>query len=218
MFLIERVSAKVGHSMASYLNMDKDHEEILTYGAITFFQTFFSLLLIIIFGFTFHVLLESLVLAFTVGLLRKYSGGVHSASPNRCAIIGAVISVGLVKVIEFLTRAMSFTSMSLLIAASLIYSFSCICKYAPVDSSEKPINNILKRKRLKRYSIITLGIMFIIISFLIIFYKISASKLFLIYADCIVAGTVWQTFTLTYLGYNFLHKIDSYFIKLSKEE
>lgn len=213
MFLIERVSSKIGHNVATYLSMDKDHEEILTYGAIAILHTFFSVILVMIFGFLFHVFLEALIISFTASILRKYSGGVHSASPNRCAIIGTIISVGFGIAVVFISKSISLISMLILFTIGLIYSYYFINKYAPVDSPAKPINNILKRQRLKNCSIIIISIMYAITGLLLLLYIYSGNKTFFSYAGCITIGVVWQTFSLTHLGYKLLHKIDSAFIK-----
>lgn len=214
MFLIEGISTKIGHNLASYLNMDKDHEEILTYGAFSLLHTLLSILLVMVFGLVFHVFFEALIISFTGSILRKYSGGVHSTSPNRCAIIGTTISVSCSIAVVFISKTIPFTYIILLITIGLIYSYYYIYKYAPVDSSSKPIHNILKRQRLKKYSIIILSIMCGTISILVILYKSFGSNIFFIYSSCIAIGIVWQTFTLTHLGHKLLHKIDCIFSKI----
>ncbi|SMC24552.1 accessory gene regulator B [Clostridium acidisoli DSM 12555] len=214
MFLLERLSIKIGHTVAIRLNLDNNHEEILTYGAFGLLQTFFSIFLIMTFGFLFHVFFESLVISFSISILRKYSGGVHSCSPNRCALIGTFVCVSFSLFTIFILKTLPLTIIFLLIIISFIYSYYYIHKHAPVDSSAKPINNILKRQKLKQSSLIIVCILYGIISILLLLYINSSNINFLIYAFCISIGTTWQTFTLTYLGHKFIHKIDSISIKL----
>lgn len=214
MFLLERLSIKIGHNVAIRLRLDNDHEEILTYGALGLLQTFFSIFLTMTFGFLFHVFFESLVISFSISILRKYSGGVHSCSPNRCAIIGTFVCVSFSLFITFIFITLPLKIVFLLIIVSFIYSYYYIHKYAPVDSPAKPINNILKRQHLKQFSLIIVCILYGIISILLLLYINNSNIKFLIYALCISIGTIWQTFTLTHLGHKFIHKIDSMSIKL----
>lgn len=207
MYLIEKIPTKIGHSIAVNLNLDKNNEEVITYGAIIMFQTLFSISLVLIFGFIFNVFIEALLLSLTGSILRKYSGGVHSASPYRCAVIGAAISVGLSITIVLILKYIPFLIVVLLISIALVYSYFYICKYAPVDSPQKPIKNISKKKRLKKISIILITIMYIIIGILL--FMGNKNIIFLHYGCCIAAGVVWQTFSLTNLGHKVLHYIDS---------
>lgn len=218
MYLIERISVKLGHNIADCINADKNKEEVITYGAFIMFQTLFSILLVLILGYTFNVFAEALIISFSGSILRKYSGGVHSVSPNRCAVIGAVISVSLGITSVFISKNISLTMIAFLILIGLIYSYCYICKYAPADSPQKPITNILKKNHLKNASIMTATIMYIIVGILILFYKYSHNIVLLRYALCITFGVVWQTFSLTDFGHNVLHRIDSLFIKTQKEE
>lgn len=217
MFLIEKVSSKIGHNIADYLDIDRSREEIIVYGAVIMLQTLLSILLALILGLIFNVFAEVLLVSFSGSILRKCSGGVHSASPNRCAVIGAVISTILSVAVVFAVKNISFSYFVLLIIIGLIYSYFYIYKYAPSDSEKKPIKNILKRKRLKRYSIILVTVMYTLAGYLIMFYLKNSNIIYLRYAGCITIGIVWQSFSLTKSAHNVLYKIDSFFIKSSKE-
>lgn len=212
MFLIEKVSSKIGHSIANYLNIDKNQEEVITYGATIMLQTMFSISLVLILGLIFNVFAEALLVSFSGSILRKYSGGVHSSSPNRCAIIGAVISIILSVTVVFAVKYISFTYFVLLIIIGLIYSYFYIYKYAPSASERKPIKNISKMKRLKKYSIILVTSMYALTGCLILLYLKNNNIIFLRYAGCITIGVVWQTFSLTKSAHKVLTKIDSFFI------
>ncbi len=213
MSLIEKASNKIGCTLAVNLNLDEDNKEVLIYGAFCLLQTILCLSSIIIFGYIFNVLLESLLVAISASTLRKYSGGVHSASPNRCLIISILISVGFSLIIISTTKYLTSSFCILLVFIGIVYSYYFLYKYAPVDSAAKPINNINKRKELKFKSLICLSIMTILIILLILAYIFKLNINILIYCECIAVGVTWQSFTLTNLGHNFLTKIDNIFIK-----
>ncbi len=85
MFLIERLSNKIGNKIANNLELDKDTEEIIAYGAFSVLQTIWALLCVVILGAMCNVLVESVIIALTAAAYRKYSGGIHANTPNKCA-------------------------------------------------------------------------------------------------------------------------------------
>lgn len=208
MFLLESISNKIGHTVSSYLEMDKEQEEIITYGAINMLHTFFSISLVMIFGFIFHVFLQALIISFTASILRKYSGGVHSASPNRCAAIGTIVCVGFSLLLVNLSNIISDRNMVLFLIINFTFSYYFIAQKAPVDNPAKPIINVVKKQRLKRKSLITLFIMYAIILILFIVSNRISNRLFLVYSQCIMIGVLWQSFTLTNSGHILLNGLD----------
>src|SRR5690242_19961453 len=95
MFFLEKLSNDLALKMSYYLKLNKDQEEIIAYGAFNLIQTAWCILLVLLFGAVFSVTIKAFSISFIISILRKYSGGAHSSSPNRCALIGAIISVGL---------------------------------------------------------------------------------------------------------------------------
>ncbi|OFI01557.1 accessory protein regulator protein B [Clostridium acetireducens DSM 10703] len=158
MYLIEKISNKIGIKIALLLKLDKDHEEIITYGAFNLFQILLSIFWIIVFGFIFGVLLESVIILFTISLLRKYSGGVHSNSPNRCIVIGTTVSIVLALMVKKILCYLDVKLIIILTAISFLYSYFTILKYAPVDSPAKPIKKIETKNKFKKTSILILNI------------------------------------------------------------
>ncbi|WPC40856.1 accessory gene regulator B family protein [Clostridium sp. JS66] len=209
MFLIESLSNKIGYKIARTLKLDKDSEEIMAYGAFNLLQVLWSTLLIVIFGIAFNVLIEVLIMFFTICILRKYSGGVHASSPGRCTIVGTTVCVGFALIIHKLYWIFNIYGILSLGAVSLIFSYYIVYKFAPVDSIAKPIVKIETKKRFKRQSILILNVLSIIIFVILIFY-FKYSNIFLLNAIvCIYVGAVWQSFTLTNEGHKILTKIDN---------
>ena len=93
MFLIEKISNRFAEKIANEMDYDQDKKEVMAYGAHAILQIFFSLLFVVIFGMIFGVLIEALIVSFSTSVLRKYSGGVHAASPAICMIVGGVFVV-----------------------------------------------------------------------------------------------------------------------------
>jgi accessory gene regulator B len=196
MSFIERISNEIGSKISSNLNLDKDTEEIIAYGAFAVLQTIWSFLCVIILGGIFKVLMESIIIVLTIAIFRKYSGGIHANSPNKCAICGAIICVGMALVVKNIS--ISFNLMFILIhILAYIYSYYIICKFVPVDTKSKPIDNIDEKLRLKKCSFLVISILLLIEVLLILLYLKYNNIILIYYGSCVIVGVIWQSFTLT---------------------
>lgn len=214
MYLMEKVSNDISQKISAILECDKEQTEIIAYGALVLIQTSIAFILILIVGILLNVLYETVVISITAASLRKYSGGAHSASPNRCAVMGAII---------FNTIALATNSFFSSANAITIVPFSAICfafvycilyRYCPVDSPNKPINNVEFKKRLRKKSFYVTSIFLIISILLMIFYYINYNHVLLYTIICISLGLVWQALTLFYPGKFITYLLDSLLIKI----
>lgn len=214
MFLIQKLSGKIGHEFASILKMDKDQEEVIAYGSFNLIQILWSIFLVIVFGVIFGVLAEALIFTFTVSLLRKYSGGVHASSPNRCASIGTIISVGLALIIKIMFKMLSIELVVIIGIICFTVSYYVVYKMAPVDSPQKPIVKFEKKQYLKKCSIRVLNFLLLVTSTLILIYIKYKVIILFNFIGCICIGALWQVFTLTSKGHEIIFKLDSVFNKI----
>lgn len=206
MFKIENVCEKISEYIAQQLNFDNEKKSVINYGMFAFIQMGICIALVIIFGVIFNVTIEALIISFTVSILRKSSGGVHANSPERCAVVGTVTSVGMALMAKNIN-----TSVSLVILFGImvfIWSYHIVYKLAPVDSIAKPIKNIEKRKRLRKSSILILSIYLIIVIINILSYLVIDKFVLLTYSLCIYMGLLWQVFSLTKSGHLILGKLN----------
>lgn len=218
MFLIESLSNKIGYKIAKNLELDKDSEEIIAYGAFSLLQISWSILLIVLFGIVFNVLMEVFVIFFTISMLRKYSGGVHASSPGRCTIVGITVCVGFGLIIHNLYWTFNFYWVLFFSSISLIFSYYIVYKLAPVDSIAKPIIKMETKRCLRTKSITILITLFIIVFIMLIFYFRYNNYIFLPKSVlCICVGTVWQSFTLTNQGHKILTRIDDILKNIIRE-
>ena len=205
MFKIENICEKISGYIAQELNFDDDKKSMINYGIFGFIQMGICIALVIIFGLIFNVTIEALIVSFTISILRKSSGGVHSHSPERCAVIGTVSTIGMALICKYIN--ISF-GLSILIGSIIfIWSYYTVYRLAPVDSIAKPIKNIEKRKRLRKTSIIILSVYLIVAVIDISCYLIAKDSSLLTYLLCIYMGLLWQVFSLTKSGELILGKL-----------
>lgn len=212
---MENFSRAIANKIANELKLDNDNKEVIAYGIFALLDIIVSIILVGIIGALFHVLIEALIISFTIGILRKYSGGVHASSPISCTTIGTVICIGQALLITFvISSSINFKLISILGLICFTWSYYMINKLAPIDSASKPIKSPEKRKRMKKKSIIILIIYLVIEildSFLYIYTKNGKIKIYML---CIYGGVAWQIFTLTNLGHLIISNIDYLFNKV----
>lgn len=216
MSFIKKISNRVAINLRESLNLDEEKFQVIEYGIHAFIHMMFSILMVIIFGWIFNVLIEALIISFTISLFRKSSGGAHAKTEISCALIGMIVSV--IPAILISIYNFEIIIELILIGLFLIISFAITIKLAPIDSPNKPIRSEKKIKRLKRESITTLVIymILIIINCLleIAFKEYNGLK----YGLCISFGTLWQSITLTKVGHKLFYGFDSFYEKIFKGE
>ena len=205
---IEDICKSISDYIAIELNLDEDKKSVINYGIFAFIHMLICILLVVIFGIIFNVIIEALIISFTTSILRKSSGGVHARTPERCAVIGTISTIIMALIAKYLYFEYS---LNLLIGSIVfLYAYYIIYKLAPVDSVSKPIKNPAKRLRLKKTSIITTSIYFIIVMINMLVYLLTKEYVLITYSMCIYMGLTWQVFSLTEKGHLILGRLDNF--------
>lgn len=197
MYLIEKISKKISSKTADILNMDKDKQEILEYGALNFFHTLLTVMVIVTFGILTGAVLEILVISITAALLRQYSGGAHATSPYRCAVVSVFMFGGLSLIAKYL---LVWDTPGLIIVfqiTTFLFALFLLHKYAPADSPNKRITKPETILRLKKASFRFVYFLFALTVLLwaiyLVFYQTSMLKIII----CIHIGMLWQSLSIT---------------------
>lgn len=209
MFRTKELCEKISSNIANELKLDDDKRNIINYGIFNLIQTGICIVLVIIFGFIFHVVIEALIISFTISILRKSSGGVHAPTPESCAVVGTVASVGMAVIGKNIYINLLLVLLFGIIV--FIWSFYIIYKLAPIDSPAKPIKSTEKRAKLKQISIRVLYLYLIIVALSITCYLINQNTIALSYSLCIYMGLLWQVFSLTKSGHVVFGKLNKLF-------
>lgn len=212
---------KLVNSFAGYLavelNLNEDKKDVVAYGIFALLQTAASILLVIFLGLIFKCVFEALIISFTTSILRKYSGGVHASTPERCIVLGTILCLSKALIVLHLIYPLTEIEILLTLGVFIfIYSYYTVIKLVPVDSFKKPIRTIEKRKRMKKYSLIILNVYMIISLVFNLIYMYTGYSQLIIYVLCIYIGITWQVFTLTNKGHLLFYKIDIFINKILK--
>lgn len=200
MYLTEKLAISLGKKAKMFLNVDSNKEQIIVYGAINLLQTALSISWVVIMGLILGVLYEALIFSTAASILRKYSGGVHSSSPNRCIIIGTALSCSAGLIIDKYSYNISFSATIAISIFFIVASFIIVILKAPVDSIKKPITDLNMKKRFKKNSIIVLIVFSIVIAVLSVFYETTYKSYYLKIIHSIILGILFQSITLTKIG------------------
>jgi accessory gene regulator B len=210
---MKKLAQIIANKISLELNYDEDKKQVIAYGLLGIIQFVVLVFFISSFGFVFGVAIEALIIFFSVSILRKYSGGVHSNSILICTIISVISCFGFSLIIKYLLLPL-VTTLFIVFLTFFVYilSFIIIYKLAPVDNPIKPIKSDQKKARMRKGSFITL-VIYLIISILFIllgninlyYFSFNLSLLF---------GILWQTFSLTKLGKTTLKVNDFIFNKI----
>ncbi len=210
MYRIEQLAKSISDKISAEVVLSDDQKEVIAYGIVACLQTIFSFGLIVLCGLIFNILPETLIIAFSISILRKYSGGAHASSPTRCSIIGTIVAVGMAAFVAYVMQP--FLNLCVIFISAIITfttAFYLIYKLAPVDSPQKPIKTKKKKHKLKRASLSVLLVYLFIIAINSIVYLNTKVMFYNIISFCICLGMTWQAFTLTRGGHLIFIYIDA---------
>lgn len=209
---MEKLAQNLARNISSSLGYNEEKEAVVAYGLTAIIQVSATVLLVLLLGILTGVLVESLIVCFSVAVLRKYSGGAHAETAEFCTCFSAVyctLTAFLSK--KLLTAIYSFIPMAAAVTLVFILSFVFIYKLAPVDTPNKPIRTEKKKRKMRAGSFIVLAIYFLLsVAFLVLSPQ---SDRFKSYGISLLFGTVWQVFTLTHQGSLFIERMNDIFIK-----
>lgn len=200
MGLIEKIAYNVSNNIGVRTGKTKDEIEIINYGLFIIVHTSIAIIINIAIGIWLGILNELMIIFFVSSTLKRYSGGVHASSPNKCLIIGTITSILLVYLQKNLINIDIKNTILIISICSMLcyYIFYTKC---PVGTKNKPLKNEKTRKILRKKLFRLVNIYYIIIIGYIIYIltrNSSDNVIHIIY--CIQLGILLQAVSLTKVG------------------
>lgn len=211
----EQLNQLLAKRLGKALNYTEEETAVLAYGLFALLQTFLSIAAVIVIGLLLGIMLESLIISFSIALLRKFSGGAHATSAERCLCLGTLISILGALLGHLLESSLTIPLLSYIGLISFIWSFYIVYKKAPVASPNKPIKSGHKQQKLKQRSMLMILVYLVSVLLLLFIYFIKQTPSLLTYSLCLIFGMCWQVFTLTALGHKFAYYLDLSLIYIS---
>ncbi len=199
---VRRLASKIAQS----LGYDAEKESVIAYGLIAIVQVVLTVALALAAGLLIHAPAESMIVCFSVSILRRFSGGAHADSLGMCTLITIVVCT----LFAFLSKTLApfLTPLLLTLISVVVYSlvFSSVYRYAPVGSPHKPIKTEQKRLRMRK-ACYRITAAYTLLQILLIIFSLwypEARSL----AASLIFGVAWQAFTLTHVGNILLSKLN----------
>ncbi len=211
MGIIGKISLNLSTKLGNRLNKDYEEIEVLNYGLFMIIHTIAGMILTVLVGIITGLTMEIVIITITGALFKRYTGGAHASTPERCLIIGIILSLFLSILTKFMVSIMNINTIGILSTIILVYSYYTLYKRCPVPSKNKPLKKESIRKKLRKKAINLIKIyisMIVILYFSSIIFNIDIFKTIIV--SCLL-GILFQTISLTEIGLNFIKVLDNSF-------
>ena len=211
---MDDVSAKIALNLSKSKDETSEEFAVLKYGVFVVVHIFFSTLFTVLFGILTNTLFPIIIISIMGSVMKKYSGGAHCTSPNRCLVTGTILSYLFVLIGKGIINLQVKISY-IIILILLIHSFIILYKKCPVGSINKPLKRKEIRIKLRKRAFFIYSIWVILFIINIVLNK----KIVIIDLNYIVIflslGLYMQILSLTFVGNKFILFIDKLLLKIN---
>lgn len=146
---------------------EEDERSVIEFGIGILLAKMLNLITEIIIGCLFSMLFETVIFLLAFSFLRSYAGGFHASSSLKCYILSSAIMSAALLIIRYADMTIAN------IAFALFGTVICLI-FAPVESKNKPLDEVEKSVYSKR----ALIILFLILSVMICSYFLHINFIF----------------------------------------
>ncbi|WP_202709419.1 accessory gene regulator ArgB-like protein [Sporosalibacterium faouarense] len=196
---IETLITKIISLYEKHLDIDKSQISIVKYSLRLVISTIIGYLLALVCAYFLGTFSYVLTIMITISIYRSFSGGAHCSSMINCAVYGMII-INLLGLLVSKTILPNQGIILVLCFLAFLFAIWTINKYAPADTPGKPIESKVKKVKLRKRSFLIICIWY---GSTIAWHFIFKEMHQIIYISAI--GIIWQSFTLTPIGYKFCH-------------
>ena len=207
---VEQISLNLAKRLGNKLDKNEEEIAVLNYGLFFLIHTSIAILLTLLVGIVLGIFTEIMIISISASLLKRYSGGVHSSSPNRCVMSGLILSVIASFISKYIAINFDYINMVLFEVIIMIVSAVIFYKKCPVPSKNKPLKKESTRIKLRKKAFQMMFLYTIIIIVLCTVYSFKQIYWMKLVSFSIVMGIIIQTIAITKLGdllINFFEKI-----------
>ncbi|MBO3443278.1 accessory gene regulator B family protein [Clostridium sp. CCUG 7971] len=213
---IEKISLNLSDKLGTKLNKTSEEKAVLNYGLFVMLHTGIGVVITFLVGLITGMVLEMMIISVTTAWLKRYTGGVHASTPERCAIIGVLLSFILSIASKNLKNTLNIEELTLLTIITLSFSYYIVYKNCPVPSKNKPMKKESTRKKLKRKAFKLINMYLLIILLLSIMYLIFSIQSVKIIWISVLLGIGLQMIVVTNIGSKFICMLDTIFYNIEK--
>lgn len=213
---IEKISLNLSDKLGRKLNKTSEEKAVLNYGLFIMLHTSIGVITTFFVGLVTGMVLEMMIISITTAWMKRYTGGVHATTPERCTIIGVLLSLILSIVSRNLENTLNIEGLTILTIITLSFSYYIVYKKCPVPSKNKPFKKESTRKKLRKkaFKFITMHLVLIIL--LSVIYAVFDMQSVKIIWISMLLGIGLQMFVLTNIGSKIINILDNIFNNMEK--
>ena len=200
MSFVEKLSSSIAQGLGNRLDKNDEEIAVLNYGLFFIIHTTTALIATLLVGIVLNVLLEIMIISIVASSLKRYSGGVHSSTPNRCTLSGLILSTSLAFCTKYVSETFDYNRLLFFIVIILVLSIYIFYNKCPVPSENKPLKNEKTRMKLRKKSLQLLSFYIVLSVILLIIYNINKIYLVKTILISVTLGVALQTFSISKLG------------------
>lgn len=209
MGFIEKISLNLSENLGDKLNKNKEEKEVLNYGIFVVIHTLMGLIATVLIGIITGMIIEIIIIFITSSWFKRYTGGVHATTPEKCLLISSILSLILSLFCKYIIFNININYIFIIGFFSIMTFYYIINKKCPVPSKNKPLKRENTRRKLRKKAFNLLNRYFILLIILYIIYNfICIDIIKTIIISCIL-GIILQMIVLTEIGENFIIILDS---------
>lgn len=199
---IHDLAVRWAAGLARELGSDQKHENRMAFGLELLLGEIIKWIVLLGLAGMLGLLREVVIICASAGILRLASGGEHCNEYYRCLIGGTIWFLLLGWGVSWLNTLL--TGENLIIIAGIVFVLSAylLWLYAPGDTANKPIDDEDESRKFKRLSLL------VALCYLVVMIGTAQFSAAQFVSLTVAAGMLAQVFTVTPLGYTFLHWVD----------
>ena len=211
---MDDVSAKIALNLSKSKDETSEEFAVLKYGVFVVVHIFFSTLFTVLFGILTNTLFPIIIISIMGSVMKKYSGGAHCTSPNRCLVTGTILSYLFVLIGKGIINLQVKISY-IIILILLIHSFIILYKKCPVGSINKPLKRKETRMRLRKkaFFIYSVCAVLFILSIVLKQNRVYINLKHLV--TFMILGLYMQVLSLTFMGNKFILFMDKVLLRIN---
>jgi len=199
---IHNIAVRWAAALAKELGSDQREQNRMAYGLELLLGEIVKWIVLLSLAGIMGLWREVIIITVSASMLRLVSGGEHCNEYYRCMIGGTIWFLLLGWIVRYVNMSITVESLLVIAGISFAAAFVLLALYAPGDTENKPINTDAERTKFKRLSLI------LAVVYLIIMIGTTQTKAAQWICLPVAVGMLAQVFTVTPLGYRFLHWVD----------
>lgn len=200
---ISKFSLNISRKLGTKLNKTEEEIAVINYGLFAVLQTSLAIILTLIIGFIFGFAIEIITLSISVAVLKRYTGGVHSNTPERCLFMGLFFATGATFLNKNVLANLNEKYLVYGALVILVLSSYILYKKCPVPCENKPLKKESTRKRLRKGCFKVMSINIILLIVIAIIYSLTSIYVLKTISISIILGISIQVFAMTKIGHLF---------------